>query len=268
MSNVIPLYLNGITNDHDGYCKLVETWGSDERIVESARMSTDGAFRGWGERCSECKQRVFAFDSFGSRCIIHSLDCSRSGKTEPGDEKLLRYLHENHHATPFEFCGMTVEFQIPIFVIRQVHRHRAAGYNELSGRYTEMPDLFWLPASSEIRRQDGSNKQGSVVDHSEGWVQVQAQAVDIMAATYERCREQYELLLSLGVAKEQARAVLPVGQYTRCRMTTNLRMILHFLTLRTHAHAQPEIRVLANAIATFAREAFPRTMGLFDEGQK
>lgn len=234
----IPLYLNGITNDHDGYCKLVETWGSDERIVESARMSTDGAFRGWG-----------------------------NGE-KPGDEKLLRYLHEHHHATPFEFCGMSVEFQVPIFVIRQVHRHRAAGYNELSARYTEMPELFWLPPASEIRRQGGNNKQGSLVDESESWTKVQEEAVDIMAAIYQRCREQYELLLQMGVAKEQARAVLPVGQFTRCRMTTNLRMWLHFLGLRDDSHAQPETRALARACAGFLREAFPRTMGLFDGGRK
>jgi thymidylate synthase (FAD) len=231
-----PLYLNN-NGKHDGYCNLVEVWGTDERIVESARMSTDGAARGWGT------------------------------PEAPGDEKLLRFLWANHHATPFEFAGMTVEFQVPIFVIRQVHRHRAAGYNELSARYTSMPELFWLPPASEIRRQGGSNRQGSLVDDSEDWAKVQEEAVDIMAAIYDRCREQYELLLQMGVAKEQARSVLPVAQFTRCRMTTNLRMWLHFLGLRDDAHAQPETRALARACADFLREAFPRTLALFDEGR-
>lgn len=259
----IPLYLNGRSGEPDGYCKLVEAWGSDERIIESARMSTDGAFRGWGERCSECKQRVIDVPGDRSRGIIHGLDCSRPG-TEPGDEKLLRYLWTNQHATPFEFCGMTVEMQVPLFVRSQIHRHRAAGYNELSARYTEMPEAFWLPSVADIRKQGGANKQGSVG----GMEQIYAQeAVTIMAESYRRSRQEYERLLALDVAKEQARAVLPVGQMTRFRMTTNLRMWTHFLGLRLDAHAQPETRVVAEACAGFLRSTFPRTMAIFDEGR-
>lgn len=257
----VPLYLNAHTGQADGYCKLVETWGSDERIVESARMSTDGAFRGWGPFACVCS---FRSDSPGPHTDCPK--CKGEG-TVPGDEKLLRFMYENAHASPFEFAGMSVEFQVPIFIIRQIHRHRAAGYSELSARYTEMPDLFWLPPASEIRRQGGSNKQGSLTDGSAEWARVSADVVSLLARTYEGNRRVYEELLALGVAKEQARAVLPVAQFTRCRMTSNLRMVLHFLGLRLDAHAQPEIRQLAEAIAGFARSAFPRTLALFDEGR-
>jgi len=226
-----------VGNEPTGYCALVQTWGSDEEIVASARMSTDGAFRGWGT------------------------------PDKPGDEKLLRYMHENRHDSPFEFAGASVEFQVPIFVIRQVHRHRAAGYSELSGRYTEMPDLFWLPQPGEVRRQGGSNRQGSVADDSPEWAAVQADAVEMMSGAYDHAVSTYELLVKMGVAREQARAVLPLAQMTRCRMTTNLRMWLHFLGLRLDPHAQVETRQLAEAIAALLRPVFPRTVALFDEGR-
>jgi len=256
-----------------GYVRLVETWGSDERIVESARMSTDGAFRGWGPRsCQTCAGtgHVSTTSTGPGFAIAHDVDCPGcQGKGSlPGDEKLLRYLHEHHHATPFEFAGMAVEFQVPIFVIRQIHRHRAAGYNELSGRYTEMSESFWLPQPSDIRRQGGSNKQGSLADDSEGWQARAKVAAEMIEASCMASWGWYRQLVELGVAKEQARAVLPLAQMTRCRMTTSLRMWLHFLGLRLDSHAQPETRDVAEACAGFLRGAFPRTMGLFDEGRE
>src|SRR5690606_23323400 len=98
--------------DH-GYVRLVEAWGSDERIIEAARMSTGKGFLGWGPK--------------------------EDGK--PGDEKLLRYLWEHKHATPFEMAGLVVEVQAPIFVFREWHRHRTQSFSELSARYVPMPDL-------------------------------------------------------------------------------------------------------------------------------
>src|ERR1044071_9645751 len=84
-----------------GYVELVEVWGSDERIIESARMSTDKGFNGWGT------------------------------DEKPGDEKLLRYLYEHKHMTPFEMGGMIIEVQAPIFIFREWHRHRTQSYNEM-----------------------------------------------------------------------------------------------------------------------------------------
>src|SRR5690606_14996334 len=100
--------------------KLIEPWGSDQRIIESARMSTDGAFRGWGT------------------------------PDEPGDEKLLKFLYENDHSTPFEMAGLTIEVQAPIFVFREWHRHRTQSYNELSARHTPLPDLYYMPSLERV----------------------------------------------------------------------------------------------------------------------
>src|SRR6185503_21212421 len=116
--------------DH-GYVKLIETWGSDERIIEAARMSTNKGFLGWGT------------------------------EEKPGDEKLLKYLYEHKHHTPFEMAGMIIEVQAPIFVFREWHRHRTQSYNELSARYTPLPDVNYVPSLERISTMDQKNKQAS-----------------------------------------------------------------------------------------------------------
>ncbi len=255
--NKIDLYFDA-SGEPLGYCSLVKSWGDDEMIVATARMSTDGAFRGWGPTCSSCKTPRSSPDELVCRA------CGGQG-VSPGDEKLLRYLYTKEHMTPFEFCGMTVEMQVPIFILRQIHRHRAAGYNEMSGRYSEMPDIFWSPPPDQIRRQGGSNKQGSIDDFSEEWAEKQALASRLMEASYRASFKIYKDLVSMGVAKEQARAVLPLAQMTRCRMTCNLRMWMHFLGLRLDSHAQPEARELAIAVFTFLKRSFPRTIDIFQD---
>lgn len=106
--------------DH-GYIKLVETWGSDERIIEAARMSTAKGFNGWGpnEQCRFC-----GGDGSGQECCATGTGHDIGPYGPPGDEKLLRYLWENKHSTPFEMAGAIVEVQAPIFVFREWHRHR------------------------------------------------------------------------------------------------------------------------------------------------
>jgi thymidylate synthase (FAD) len=187
--------------DH-GYLELVEKWGSDERIIESARMSTDGGFRGWEK-----------------------------------DMKLLRYLYENKHLTPFEQCGLTFEVQAPIFVAREWMRHRTQSYNELSARYSPLPDLFYLPSMERLMaaKQSQVNKQGS----EEGFTPEQAASIrDDLSLTYQECRTTYESLLERGVAREIARLVIPVAQYSRWRASANLRNWLQFLELRLPENAQ------------------------------
>lgn len=105
--------------DH-GYLGLVETWGSDESVVEAARMSTGKGFLGWGPVCVNCNGSDVDVDGPEPYCR----DCRDVTVVKPGDEKLLRYLWEHRHATPFEMAGMIIEVQAPIFVFREWHRHR------------------------------------------------------------------------------------------------------------------------------------------------
>lgn len=225
--------------DH-GYVKFIESWGSDERIIEAARMSTDGAFRGWGPK--------------------------EDGK--PGDEKLLRYLYEHKHSTPFEMAGMVIEVQAPIFVFRQWHRHRTQSYNELSARYTDLPALDYVPTVEQLMRHGGKNKQAGKIAGAADLTEVMARvAVKDMREHYEDAERRYQRMLREGVPKELARLVLPVARYSRMRASANLRNWLAFLTLRMDSHAQYEIRVFADAVGEFAKHKFPRTWELFMEGR-
>lgn len=247
--------------DH-GYVELVDTWGSDERIIEAARMSTDKGFQGWGPYpCPNYNASV-------AMITEEPCHCGRcDGMQIPGDEKLLRFLWENRHHTPFEMAGLTIEVQAPIFVFREWHRHRTQSYNELSARYTPLPDLFYLPTLARLEgaRQSKANKQGS----EGGLSAADAQAVQSMLfSAYNVARSTYEELLSLGVAREVARLVIPVSQYSRMRASANLRNWLGFLILRTDKAAQWEIRQFANVVRDVVVEKFPRTAKLFLESQK
>ena len=224
----------------NGYVELVETWGSDERVIESARMSTLGGFKGWGPK--------------------------EDGK--PGDEKLLRYLWENHHATPFEMAGLTIEVQAPLFVFREWHRHRSQSYNEASARYSPIPDVNYFPTIERVvsggaatkNKQAGGIAAKPIDDiAASGWLNSVTELYSHVEAVYQRG-------LALGVPKELARIVMPVGRYSRMRASANLRNWLGFLTLRQDQAAQYEIRCYANIVADLLTKAFPRTMELFNEG--
>ena len=257
--------------DH-GYCNLVESWGSDERIIEAARMSTDKGFQGWGGECPGCKlspvagsvwQKMSIDDGMGTEVMCPS--CKGSG-TVVGDEKLLSYLWRNNHHTPFEMAGLTVEIQAPIFVVREWHRHRTQSYNELSGRYTQLPDLYYIPSIERLMagKQSTKNKQSSEAGFTE------AQANDLqrmMELATQDSRNRYERLLTEGVSRELARLVIPCNQFTRFRASANLRNWLAFLSLRLDPAAQWEIRQYATAVEAILQGAFPRTMALFNESR-
>jgi len=270
--------------DH-GYIKFIEHWGSDERIIESARMSTDGAFRGWGptvvdETCPTCEgsgsvlldENVYVpnyqrHTDFGLPSAIICPSCGGDGKKRvPGDEKLLRYLYEHKHSTPFEFGGMTIEVQAPIFVFREWHRHRTQSYNEMSARYTPLPDLYYMPTEERCFLNSLTNKQAG---RAKGAKELTKDSVDEfrseLSDEYDRCERLYKKALADGLPKELARCIMPVGHYSRMRATANLRNWLAFLTLREAEGAQYEIRVYAHALNKILVERFPRTMELFNE---
>lgn len=251
--------------DH-GFVRLVETWGSDERIIEAARMSTAKGFLGWGpvheEICASL--RPPAVDV--SRGALYDEPCNCNPKS--GDEKLLRFLYENKHATPFEMAGMTIKVQAPIFVFREWHRHRTQSYNEMSARYMPLPDVNYIPTVERLMMNAGtSNKQAGTVADAEVLTEEGAREYQaLLKHTYNHDEILYRSVLRMGVPKELARIHLPVGRYSRMMVSTDLRNWLAFLTLRMAPNAQWEIRQFANAVGTLIERAFPRTWKLFDEG--
>lgn len=271
------MYLHGAEVpllDH-GYLRFIEHWGSDERIIESARMSTDKGFKGWGPKEEPCK----VCGGSGHQGLVTTccgdpnpkcLNCRGAGK-EPGDEKLLRFLWENKHSTPFEMAGLTIEVKAPILVFREWHRHRIPfGYNELSARYVPLPDENYCPTVQRIIEgaiSAGKNKQAQgTVTRIPTEAEVQAW-LDRLMASYAFAQQVYEEGLAIGVTKELARCPVPVARYSRMRATGNLRGWLAFMTLRSAPAAQWEIRQYSNAIGGFIKSLFPRTHELFVEGQ-
>jgi thymidylate synthase (FAD) len=224
-------------------------------------MSTGKGFKGWGPKsCRECKDGVY--HDIEHQAFIQCPTCKGTGKVS-GDEKLLRYLYQHRHTTPFEMAGMTIEIQAPIFIFRQWHRHRTQSYNEFSARYEVLPDMFYMPSVERLKEsfQDQQNKQGSTTaPWDEGqlkWFQ------DQMAILYGSARYNYELFVKMGMASELARIITPVGQYSKMRASANLHNWLHFLTLRMDSHAQWEIRQYANEVGNIVAEKFPLTWELF-----
>ena len=256
--------------DH-GYLGIVESWGSDERIVEAARMSTGKGFLGWGpvSKCENCGDLFSAPKRDcpkpnGTRPYV---DCGHGGhrfSDVPGDEKLLRFLYENAHATPFEMAGLIVEVKAPIFVFREWHRHRTQSYNEMSARYTPLPDENYIPTVERLLINSKTNKQAGTIKGAEELTEEKARAFQgSLRAIYATAEGLYQEALLAGVPKELARIHLPVGRYSRMRASTNLRNWLAFLTLREASGAQWEIRQYAHALSGIIKEFFPRTHALY-----
>lgn len=224
--------------DH-GYVRFVEDWGHGDAaleeagIIEAARQSTQGSFRGWEQ-----------------------------------DERLLRFLFYNKppHASPFEFAGMVIEVQAPIFVFREWHRHRTQSYNEMSARYAPLPDLNYIPTIERLLLVSKTNKQAGAVKGSEDLSEGNAQLFRLrLDESYKQAEAVYQESLMNGVPKELARLILPVGRYSRMRACVNLRNWLAFLTLRADPGAMWEIQQYAHAVGHIISERFPRTWSLFQE---
>lgn len=228
--------------DH-GYVRFIESWGSGDAgldeagIIEAARQSTQGSFRGWEQ-----------------------------------DEKLLATLfnHNPPHSTPFEFAGMIIEVQAPIFVFREWHRHRTQSYNEMSARYAPLPDLNYIPTVERVLmdlNNPSKNKQQQAVKGAVPLTHAYAETFrDKLKHRYADDEIMYQWALSHGVPKELARLHLPVGRYSRMRASTCLRNWLAFLTLRAHPDAQWEIQQYAHAVGSIIATKFPRTFNLFTYG--
>ena len=210
--------------DH-GFVSLVDAMGSDRAICQAARVS-------------------------------NSLHLSEVDPAK--DRSLLRYLMWHKHTSPFEMCELKFHMKLPIFVARQMVRHRTASINEVSGRYVDLSSAdFYVPALEDVCSQSQSNKQG----RGEAFVPEAAEEVLAqMSRSGWEDRRHYSWMTQVGVAKELARTVLPLGTYTEWYWKIDLHNLLHFLNLRQDEHAQLEIRRYAHAIHELVAPLFPVTL--------
>ena len=186
---------------------------------------------------------------------------AKEGKGDELDKKLLRYLLVNEHTSPFEHVMFTFRVECPIFVARQWMRHRTWSFNEVSYRYTEAPNAVWNPDQG-WRTQGTGNKQMSAGPLG---VADRLIAEEIYIEATEAAFNYYQDLLEQGVVREQARAVLPVATMTSFYASVDLHNLLHFLRLRLHVHAQPEIQVYAQRILELITPLVPWTVEIWKE---
>lgn len=212
----------------DGFVRLVDVMGDDSSIVQAARVS------------------------YGS-----------GTKKVHEDRGLIRYLIRHQHWTPVEMVEFKFHVKIPVFVARQWIRHRTANVNEVSARYTEMKDEMYLPPLEHISAQSKDNKQGRELESFPEEIANDIQS--LISESNQRQYDVYQKLLDLGVARELARTVLPVGHYTEWYWKIDLRNLMNFLALRLDPHAQWEIRVYAEAMAQIVKQVVPVAWEAFED---
>lgn len=216
--------------DH-GFCRLIDFMGSDKRICEAARISYKSPSKGLEQ-----------------------------------DKKLIAYLWKNRHTSSFEQVSITYNIKLPLFVQGQMVRHRTQRLNQVSARYTEMTEEFYIP--SKWRKQDTKNKQSSVKE--ENWKPYLSYGHDTIDATSElkrHCESSYYLyqkMIEAGIAREMARMVLPQNLYTEIYSNWDLNNLTRFFTLRLDDHAQWEIRQYAQAMYDIAKKLYPWTIAAYE----
>jgi thymidylate synthase (FAD) len=183
-------------------------------------------------------------------------------KTEMDDSDagLIRFLMRERHGTPFEHNSFRFHIRAPIFVAREWFRHRVGSFNEFSMRYAKATDDFYVPEPDDVRSQVGKPGAYSFEPVEPGVAETTREE---MRAVYEAAFSAYERLVELGVARELARSVLPVGAYTEFYWTVNARALMNFLSLRNSEAAQREIRRYAEACERFLEERMPVTYAAF-----
>jgi len=208
-----------------GFVKLLDVMGDDEEVENSARIS-------YGE---------------GTRKVNQT-------------RNLIRYLMRHKHTSPFEMCEVKFHLKLPIFIMRQLVRHRTANLNEYSGRYSVMSNEFYLPEGDYLAKQSTTNSQGrGEVLEQQGLLQFEFNRI------YDGASMAYQVLLEHDLSREVARALLPVANYTECIWKIDLHNFFHFVKLRSDSHAQREIRDYADAMYELVKPNFPICCEAFED---
>jgi thymidylate synthase (FAD) len=184
----------------------------------------------------------------------------RKDVMDESDEGLIRFLMRDRHGTPFEHNSFRFHVRAPIFVAREWMRHRVGSFNEFSMRYARATDDFYVPDADDVRTQVGKPGAYSFDPVSDD---IAEKARDELQTVYEAAYSTYERLVEMGVARELARAVMPVGAYTEFYWTVNARSLMNFVSLRAAETAQREIRRYADACEHFFAERMPVTHAAF-----
>lgn len=174
------------------------------------------------------------------------------------DVKLIKYMWNNGHTSPFEHVVFTFYVKAPIFVIRQWQRHRTWSYNEFSARYKEVPDCWYVPKQEHIGVQSIKDHQSRIIDENGDLLKYPA--AEFIDSICSHAFENYYMLLNNGVPREIARGVLPMNTYTEMWATVDLSNLFKFLTLRMDEHAQFEIREYANALLELIKPIVPNSI--------
>lgn len=226
--------------------EYVQHWGDDLIVVNAARVSFDK------ESDWEIIGVEEIYDADSRTVEVHQV---KGLNTK--DTKLVYYLAREGHTSCFEHMGATLRLKVPIFIARQIQRHRTFSYNEISRRYVDNePEFFW---PDKWRKRAENVKQGSSDEEAE-WMYVGEEDYsnyDWLHAQVGTLAEFYKDMIENGVAPEQARMILPQNMYTEFYMTGNLRAWAHFLHLRLDQHAQKEVRDVAEKVEDILMPLFP-----------
>jgi thymidylate synthase (FAD) len=184
----------------------------------------------------------------------------RKEEMDESDEGLIRFLMRDRHGTPFEHNSFRFHIRTPLFVAREWFRHRIGSFNEFSMRYARATEEFYIPEPEDVRSQIGKPGAYSFEPVSDELAET---AREELRAVYEAAYAAYERLVEAGVARELARAAIPVGAYTEFYWTVNARALMNFVSLRAADTAQREIRRYADACELFLAEKMPVTHASF-----
>jgi len=189
----------------------------------------------------------------------------RKTEMDESDEGLIRFLMRDRHGSPFEHNAFRFHVRCPIFVAREWFRHRIGSFNEFSMRYAKATEDFYVPDAEDVRTQIG--KPGAYTFEPVD-PELAEETRRELAALYDEAFAAYTRLVERGVARELARAVMPVGSYTQFYWTVNARALMNFVSLRNSEFAQLEIRRYAEAVESFFAELMPVTHAAFVENDR